>query len=97
MQHPPKIKETGFLDRDGAETASTISNMDSNYEEQLYINGVTVTSMSKNKITIPISQCSNLKTAETKALIDSGAKGKFVDGMIINWKNVICLKKPITV
>jgi len=92
-----KIKETGFLDRDGAETASTISNTDSNYEEQLCINGVTVTSMSKNKITIPISQCLNLKTAETKALIDSGTEGKFVDGMIVNWKNIIHLKKPITV
>ncbi len=71
--------------------------MDSNYDEQLCINGVTVTSMSRNKITIPISQCSNLKTAETKALIDSGAEGKFIDGMIVNGKNVICLKKPITV
>ncbi len=80
MQHPPKIKETGFLDRDGAETVSTISNMDSNYEEQLCINGVTVKSISKNKITIPISQCLNLKTAETKALIDSGTEGKFIDG-----------------
>ena len=66
--------------------------MNSNYEEQLRINGVTVTSMSRNKITIPISQCSNLKTTETKALIDSGAEGKF-----INWRNVIRLKKPITV
>ena len=53
--------------------------------------------MSKNKITIPISQCSNLKTAETKALIDSGAKGKFIDGTIVNWRNVTRLKKPITV
>ncbi len=35
MQRLPKIKETGFLDGDGAETASTISNTDSNYEEQL--------------------------------------------------------------
>ncbi|HYT46519.1 MAG TPA: hypothetical protein VEP90_29600, partial [Methylomirabilota bacterium] len=53
--------------------------------------------MSRNKITIPISQCSNLKTAEIKALIDSGAEGKFVDGTIVKWKNVIRLKKPITV
>ncbi len=53
--------------------------------------------MSRNKITIPISQCSNLKTAETKALIDSGAEGKFVNGTIVKWKNVIHLKKPITV
>src|SRR6266576_2410171 len=67
------------------------------YEEQLCINGVTVMSMSRNKITIPISQCLNLKTAETKALIDSGAEGKFVDGTIVNWKNVIRLKKPITI
>src|SRR6266576_3644852 len=96
MQHLPKIEETGFLSGDGAETASTVSDMDSNYEEQLCINGVTVTSMSRNKITIPISQCSNLKTTETKALIDSGAKGKFIDGTIVNWKNVIRLKKPIT-
>src|SRR6266550_896077 len=96
-QRTPKIEETGFLDGDGIKTASTISDMDSNYEERLYINGVTVTSMSRNKITIPISQCSNLKTAETKALIDSGAEGKFVDGMIVKWRNVICLKKPITV
>src|SRR6266576_1606322 len=71
--------------------------VDSKYEEQLCINGVTVTSMSRNKITILISQCSNLKTAETKALIDSGTKGKFIDGTIINWRNVIRLKKPITV
>ncbi len=97
MQRPLKVKETGFLNRDGAETAFTISDTDSNYEEQLCINGVTVTSISRNKITIPISQCSNLKTTETKALIDSGAEGKFVDGTIVNWKNVICLKKPITV
>ncbi len=96
-QHLPKIKETGFLNGDGAETVSTISDMDSNYEEQLCINGVTVTSMSRNKITIPISQCSNLKTTETKALIDSGAEGKFVNGTIVNWRNVIRLKKPITV
>ncbi len=96
-QHTPKIEETGFLNGDGIKTASTISDTDSNYEEQLCINGVTVTSMSKNKITIPISQCSNLKTAETKALIDSGAEGKFVDGTIVNWRNVIRLKKPITV
>ena len=53
MQRPPKIRETGFLNGDGAETASTISDMDSNYENQLCINGVTVTSMSRNKITIP--------------------------------------------
>src|SRR6266576_5524595 len=67
------------------------------YEEQLCINGVTVMSMSRNKITIPISQCLNLKTAETKALIDSGAEGKFIDGSIVNWKKIVRLKKPITV
>src|SRR6266550_2240433 len=92
-----KIEETGFLNGDGIESASAISDTNSNYEEQICINGVTVTSMSRNKITIPISRCSNLKTAETKALIDSGAEGKFVDGTIVKWKNVIRLKKPITV
>ena len=66
-------------------------------KEELSINGVTVSSLSRNKITIPISHCSNLKTAETKALIDSGAEGKFIDRSIVNWKKVIHLKKPITV
>src|SRR6266576_5906478 len=97
MQRTPKTEKTGFLKGDGIETASTISDTDSNYEERLCINGVTVTSMSRNKITIPISQCSNLKTAETKALIDSGAEGKFVDGTIVNWRNVIRSTEPITV
>ena len=53
--------------------------------------------MSKYKITIPISQCSNLKTAETKALIDCGAEGKFVDSSLVDWKQVRRLKKPIPV
>ena len=53
--------------------------------------------MSKYKITIPISQCLNLKTAETKALIDCGAEGKFVDSSLIDWKQVRHLKKPIPV
>jgi hypothetical protein len=66
-------------------------------EEQLYINGVSVTSTSKYKITIPISQCLNLKTAETKALIDCGAEGKFVDSSLVNWSKVHCLKKSIPV
>ncbi len=66
-------------------------------KEGLCINGVTVSSLSRNKITIPISHCSNLKTAETKALIDSGAEGKFIDGSIVNWKKITRLKKPITV
>ena len=51
----------------------------------------------KYKITIPISQCSNLKTTETKALIDCGAEGKFVDSSLIDWKQVHRLKKPIPV
>jgi hypothetical protein len=63
----------------------------------LYINGVSVTSTSKYKITIPISQCSNLKTAETKALIDCGTEGKFVHSSLVNWSKVHHLKKSIPV
>jgi len=68
-----------------------------NDEESLYITGVMVSSMSKYKITIPLTQYSNLKTTETKALIDSGAKGKFVDSSLVDWKEVHHLKKTIPV
>ena len=94
---PQKIKETGFLDRGDDDSAITTSETNSNQEDQLCINGVSVTSMSKYKITFPISQCSNLKTAETKALIDCGAEGKFVDSSLVDWKQVRRLKKPIPV
>ena len=92
-----KIKETGFLDRGDDDSAITTSEMNSNREDQLCINGVSVTSMSKYKITIPISQCLNLKTAVTKALIDCRAEGKFVDSSLVDWKQVCRLKKPIPV
>jgi hypothetical protein len=94
---PPQVTETGFLDRSVEESAFTASDMNSNDKKSLYINGVTVSSMSKYKITIPLTQCSNLKTAETKALIDSGTKGKFVDSSLVNWKQVHRLKKNIPV
>ena len=38
-----------------------------------------------------------MKTAETKALIDSGTKGKFVDSSLMNWSKVHHLKKNIPV
>ena len=37
------------------------------------------------------------ETAETKALIDCGAEGKFVDSSLVDWKQVHHLKKPIPV
>jgi hypothetical protein len=94
---PPQVTETGFLDRSVDESTFTTSNTNSNDEESLYINGVTVSSMSKYKITIPLTRCSNLKTVEAKALIDSGAEGKFVDSSLVDWKNVHRLKKNIPV
>jgi hypothetical protein len=97
LSHPLKVTETGFLDGSVDESAFTASDMNLNDEESLYINGVTVSSMSKYKITIPLTRCSNLKTAETKALIDSGAEGKFVDSSLVDWKEVHCLKKNIPV
>ena len=60
--------------------------MNLNREDQLCINGVSVTSMSKYKITIPISECLNLKTTETKALIDCGA-----EGVTIVLRGALCL------
>lgn len=91
------LTETGFLDESDDESAITTLNKGSNRDEELCINGVSVTSMSKYKITIPISRCMNLKTADTEALIDCGAEGKFVDSSLMNWNKVCRLKKPIPV
>jgi hypothetical protein len=78
------------------EPAPIISDSD-NDDEEICINGVSVSSISKNKIAIPITNVVNLKVAETKTLIDCGAEGKFVDKSLVDWRKVKTSKKPIPV
>ena len=70
---------------------------DNELEQELTIRGVRVYSTSQYKISVPISECSNLKTAETTALIDCGAEGKFIDSSIVDWTKVEALQKPLPV
>ena len=51
-------------------------------DEELHLRSVIVRSYRNDNISLPIHH-TNLKDAETTALIDSGAQGRFVDESIV--------------
>ena len=61
------------------------------------IREIVVNSDSPNKLFIPITISRGLKIAETKALVDCGAEGMFIDPSVVKKGVEKKLKKPIKV